>query len=766
MTTTRVPLRDLMVPLAVLAVLSAVAGMGFRGAFVDWSFVWAPIVAAVGAGAVTALATWRRLLVGEAIAVSLVAFAVLGILTIGGGPTPAAATTFLEGVVGGWADLLTSFTPADVTPEFRALPFTVSWLGGLVGGELLRSTRVPGLPAVGPIIALATSLLFTVEDRRVALAQGLTVIGGTLLLALAQQRQWRDVDDDLTTGSVQRWRGRGLVTAAALLLGVTLLAPLLGPRMPLAQANERFDLRDLLTPPFDPLSVPSPLVGVKGEVIETRADTPVFTIRADQPIERWTTAVLGAYDGVIWSVAESLASDAGQYRAVDSRFPAPPPGTYPDRATVTARVEVQDLPGVWLPRPGWPVVVDFGEDREVQFNHVTGNTALPDGIGTGTVYEVTAHPPPRPGDAALADATVPTGEDDTDLSALPPSVRSLAADLLEGRELGWPQAEAIREEFLSTDTSFYETEQTPPGHSYFRLSEFLADPGRRIGYEEQYAAAAAVIGRVAELPTRVAVGYLVPEDRWDGGTAEVLAGDISAWIEVRTREYGWVAVDVTPDNPRDPDTEEQGSPVTNVLIPDPPPDPPPPPDVQPSERDELDDLESEEPVDEGSGLGLSPIVVVVGASVGGPLALFGLFSAVVLGLKRRRRTRRLRDPVPARRIAGAWSEVADRCREAGLAPVGPTATTRETARVWAGHDHGTATALLTLADDVDRAAFAPVEPSDDEAARAWRVADELAQSMLEGQPWQARWRMRLDPRPLWRRDPAVGAPGRRDEDAR
>lgn len=762
---------DLLAPLALVVVLAAVAGIGFRGALVDWSFVWAPVVGAVGAGAVAWLAAWRRLLVGEAVALSLLAFAVVGIVVVGGGPTPDGVRTFLDGVVGGWADLLTSFTPADVTPEFRALPYTLSWLGALVGGELLRGTRLPGLPAIGPIVAMCVSLLFTVEQRTVALAQGVAIVGGTLLLGLVQQRQLRTVEDDLTTGSAHRFRGRGLALAVALLVGILALAPVLGPRLPLADANERFDLREYLTPPFDPLAIPSPLVGVKGELLDTREEEPVFTVRADEPIRRWTTAVLGAYDGVVWTVAESRASDAGQYRAIDSRFPAPPSDALPPNpSTVVAEVEVSGLPGVWLPRPGWPVDVDFGQRRDVRFNAVTGNAALPDGVGRDTRYTITAMRSASPSDGAMAEASFERTELDTDLSALPPAVRSLAADLLEGKDLGWPQVEAVRDELADGDASFYDSETTPPGHSYFRLSEFLADPERRIGYEEQYAAAAAVIARVAELPTRVAVGYLVPEDRWRSGVAEVVAGDVSAWIEVRTDQHGWVPIDVTPDTPRDPDTEEQGQVVEDVQIPNPPPPPPPPPDVDEPDRDELEDLEEEDEQEEDTGLVLHPVVLALGVGVGVPSLLLAVFAVAVIGLKRRRRTRRRTAPRPAHRVAGAWSEVDDRYREAGVRR-DRTATTREAARVYgssvgAESDGGTTTMLLTLADHVDRAAWAPTEPGDDEVAAAWTLADDVGTQLLAGQPWRRRWRMRLDPRPLLRRDPTLDrVPDRSDDDA-
>ena len=46
---------------------------------------------------------------------------------------------------------------------------------------------------------------------------------------------------------------------------------------------------------------------------------------------------------------------------------------------------------------------------------------------------------------------------------------------------------AIRDLFRSE--GFYDkSTRVPPGHSYYRLAQFLADPEQIVGYEEQYAA--------------------------------------------------------------------------------------------------------------------------------------------------------------------------------------------------------------------------------------------------------------------------------------
>ena len=175
----------------------------------------------------------------------------------------------------------------------------------------------------------------------------------------------------------------------------------------------------------------------------------------------------------------------------------------------------------------------------------TGTVALPGGVADGLTYEVTSAVVPEYDGAALAAAAIEPVDRSEELELLPPPVRNLAADLVEGRDRGWDQVTAIRDEFV--DNGYYDvTPDTPPGHSYGRIASMLEDPLRIVGFEEQYAAAAAVMAQVAELPVRVVVGYRIPATAWQDGRAEVRASDIAAWVELDAGELGWVPVDVTP----------------------------------------------------------------------------------------------------------------------------------------------------------------------------------------------------------------------------
>ncbi len=351
--------RYLAVSVGIVAVMSMIAAIGFRSALSGWSFVTAAAIGTIGASAVVLVAEWRRLLLGESVAISALAFVLLGGVAVNGVPTPGAYTSFARGLVDGWADLLSSAPPADITDQLRALPFTVAWLAAAVGGEIARHSRRPGLPAVGPILALALSLLFTIEERWLALLQGAGILAGTLALITVGQRLGRRptvtaIDDELDAGALSTNRTR-LMLGAVVVVGAVLAAPIIGPRLPLAEANERFDLRRFQVPPFDPLAVPSPLVQVKASLKDERRDDVVFVVSGDTPIDRWPVAVMSDYDGVVWTVADPERDpDATEFVPVDTQLPELDDPVPDGSTTVEHTVEIVDLGGSFLPAAGTP----------------------------------------------------------------------------------------------------------------------------------------------------------------------------------------------------------------------------------------------------------------------------------------------------------------------------------------------------------------------------------------------------------------------------
>jgi transglutaminase-like putative cysteine protease len=753
------------VAVALVAAMSIIAAVAFRSALSGWSFVSAAAIGALGASGIVLLAARRRLLLGESVALSAVGFVVLGGVAVGGFPTPGAYANFARGLVDGWADLLSSAPPADITQQLRALPFTVAWLSAAIGGEIARGSRRPGLPAIGPILALALSLLFTIEERWLALAQGAGILAGTLLLISAGQRLApRRVTtlDEFDAGSRIAANRTRLMLGAAVVVGAVVAAPVVGPHLPGAESNERFDLRRYQVPPFDPLAVPSPLAEVKASLKDDRKADVVFTVTGDTPVTRFPLAVLTDYDGVIWTVADPQRDpEATEFVPVDTELPdlddPPPPGS----TVVTNTIHINDLGGNFLPAAGIARRLELqapdGTTLDRRLNLHTGTIALPGGVPDGLTYEVRSAVPPAVTEEQLQDASIATIDRSKELELLPPPVRNLAADLVEGRDAGWDQLAAIRDQFVNV--GFYDaTPDTPPGHSYGRIATMLTDPARIVGFEEQYAAAAAVMAQVAGVPVRVVVGYEVAPDAWRNGTLDVTANDISAWVELDAGELGWVPVDVTPDRSRTPDPEAQGATTQQVAIPNPPPPPPPPPDVEPPRQEERRTDESKiDPITHtwGGGDGWPAWAVVTTTAVGIPILLVLLFVAAVVGWKSLRRWRRRNRPTTTGRIAGAWAEALDRCTEAG-APRLSDVTPQERVGVYVDEAALTEVGpdLRRLAAQVDRAAYAATAPGDEHAAEAWRCSDEVAAELFGRHGVGRRLRMYADPRPL-RRDHAT-----------
>jgi transglutaminase-like putative cysteine protease len=757
--------RYVAVAVTIVAAMSIVAAAGFRSTLSGWSFVTAAAIGAIGASGIVLFARFRRLLLGESVALSAVGFVVLGGVAVGGLPTPGAYGQFARGLVDGWADLLSSAPPADITEQLRALPFTVAWLAAAIGGEIARHSKRPGLPAIGPILALALSLLFTIEDRRLALAQGAGILAGTLLLITAGQRLARERtvvtggdEFDAATTSTNRTR---LMLAAAVVVGAVVAAPVIGPHLPLAGANERFDLRRYQVPPFDPLAVPSPLAEVKASLKDERKEDVVFTVAGDTPVLRWPVAVMSDYDGVIWTVADPERDpQAAEFVPVDTRLPALDEPLPEGSTEVAHTVTVTDLGGNFLPAAGVPRELVLPEALDPRMNLGTGTVALPGGVADGLAYDIRSSVAPEVTEDQLRRAEITPVDRSEELELLPPPVRNLAADLVEGRDFGWDQMAAIRDAFV--DGGFYDASpDTPPGHSYGRIATMLEDPTRVVGFEEQYAAAAAVMAQVAGLPVRVVVGYEVPADAWRNGTADVTANDISAWVELDAGELGWVPVDVTPDRSRVPDPETEGATTQEIAIPNPPPPPPPPPNVEPP-RQRDDEIEDEDmapiPFSLDAGTGLAPWAVVAVGVAGVPIALFALFALVVVGWKVLRRRRRRTRPSPTARIAGAWAEAIDRCSEAG-APRLSGVTPNERVRVYVDDQRldDVEADLRTLAGQVDRATYAAGPPADEHAVAAWRASDEVSAELRRGRGVGQRLRMHLDPRPLRRDHARTGA---------
>jgi hypothetical protein len=286
-----------------------------------------------------------------------------------------------------------------------------------------------------------------------------------------------------------------------------------------------------------------------------------------------------------------------------------------------------------------------------------------------------------------------------------------------------------------------------------------------VGDEEQYASAMALIARQLGLPARVAMGFREPsagdtkvrEDAsgsttagsaTDGAAARTTTftgRDISAWVEIDLRGYGWVPFYPTPPESKRPDSaapQPTPEPTTrSQQVPPRQPESSEPPTAQ-AQTPPADDAEA--PREQADW---RPAVLLAGGSALALLVLLAPF-AVILIAKASRRRRRRRAPEPLRRVTGGWEEVLALAADHGLA-LAPAATRSEKAAAlaerWAqaGGAH-----LGELAERADTAVFGEGITEAEEAERFWALVDELRTEVRTASRWRQRLRARFSLRSL------------------
>ncbi|MDX8147822.1 transglutaminaseTgpA domain-containing protein [Lentzea sp. BCCO 10_0061] len=622
-------------------------------------------------------------------------------------PSVRTAVELGKGLAGGWARMLTVGLPADVRGDLLTTPLLITWAAAFGAALIaLRTTSVLG-PLAPPVAAFVIALLFSAESPGPRLDVTGVFLALALLLVLMRANEGPAVSLRVAGGRfVFGVPVIALVTAAGV-VGVQWV--------PLASGVDRFDPRDLRSPPLHVTESITPLALVKPQLREAEART-LFTVELDgDGVDRVRTAALDRYDGALWTT-ETTFLLAGR------SLPADP--DMPPAGQLTSHVVVSRLQGPYLPVVGWPrsVVMDRGDSSATGFSAGTGsliNLGSFDGIEYRTTSTVSGR-----GDEV--DTASPSACGDCATLTVPPELRTFASAVTTTAPTAYGKLQLLERHLRGLPYSL----DAAPGHSVAVLRDMLLGEDRR-GYAEQHAAAFALLARVLGMPSRVAVGYLLRES--ENRTFTVTAGDAHAWAEVHFKGHGWVAFEptdpaVTEDKPRDDD-------ATTVSPPQPDPPPLVPPAASPDNREEG-----------APGLGFGELVrrtAVVTLIVLMTVVL--VFLGGVVGTKRRRRWRRRRTADPAARLLGAWQEAVDRLLELGLRiplsmtvhDIGDVARTRFGDRV---------AALATMAPMASAAAFAGVPPSDDDVTFAWELESDLRRELHPRR--LSRIRAAIDPRPL------------------
>ncbi|HET8958291.1 MAG TPA: transglutaminase-like domain-containing protein [Microcella sp.] len=733
---------------AVLLGLTSLGIVGFAPSFGDGAFLIAGFGGVLVAGAAaTASALWRLtalptaaialltyLLAGPAFAVPALAF--LGFL-----PTPQGLANVAIGTVYGWADIVTLGTPVGAPVYIGVVPYAASWIVALVA-MLLALRWLPSRPraswrlalaAVGPAILYLAAILIGTDEAFQAGVRGV-VFAVILLVWLG----WRAPAGGVAAGSSAALRSRKLAGTTVLVVAAVVAGGSAGALFA-PPAEQRFVLRDEITPPFNPLDYPSPLAGFR-HFSKQVTDDVLLEVEGLRAGDKLRMAVLDSYTGTLWNVAgaDTSVDGSGSFALVGRSLPEPPLATTEPREPVTVTVVGYD--DVWVPGVGYPDDFQLLGDTasrsdDLRHNAGTGSLVLTSGLSAGDAYRLdpAVQVTPAPDDLA---GIPPAAVELPPVESVPDIVTSTAQELAADAADPITQLESIRgalvrDGFFSRGRAS-DSVPSRAGHGADRMIELLERP-QMVGDEEQYASAFALMARSLGYPARVVMGFApdVPE----GATSVAVTGDdVTAWVEVAFDGVGWVSFEPTPDEtdiPQDQEPAPQSQPQPQVRQP-PTADNPEDELLSPVELDELDDEERDAP------FALPGWVVPLAISILVPLVLVLVPLAIVAALKARRARRRRRRADGHHRVAGAWDEVVDRYAELGFSV--PDRATRprvashlvdQTAGLPTAADAARLAGLATLTDD---AVFSGRDIAIEESDHVWRSALDIVSRTQQGLP--------------------------------
>ncbi|TPW77829.1 transglutaminase-like domain-containing protein [Schumannella soli] len=307
---------------------------------------------------------------------------------------------------------------------------------------------------------------------------------------------------------------------------------------------------------------------------------------------------------------------------------------------------------------------------------------------------------------------------------------------------------------LSKQTS-YSFQPAYAGHSAARVETLFkqlvdqqdsvgetADPEllvAALGDDEQFATAAALLGRALGYESRVVVGVRMSGLKGSGvGTCDgtCTGSDLAAWVEVRSPGAAdWTVIDAEPQFEKLPTIVTTGRQLPkNATVPE-----QPKVDTVRPPTDQHDESRSgQRPADDGGGLlgALLPFLKPIGLGAAA-LLLLALPALVLLVAKRLRRRARRGAAVPEVAVVGAWAELVDTWIDGGV-DAGPGTRRDQAGRLGSPH----ASRLAVLAD---HAVFAEHPPTRQSVAEAWRLVDAELARRTESLRWRHRLRAAVTP---------------------
>ncbi|MBE1878880.1 DUF3488 and transglutaminase-like domain-containing protein [Myceligenerans pegani] len=692
-----------------LGYLVPAVGGAVLGVFVAWLCAWRRWPAVT----VAALAVVGYLLFGAPLA--LPRDAILGIV-----PSLTTLQDLLLGAIQGWKAFVTTVPPLYSFPDLAIVPYLMMLLVALVATTIALRVRHAAWAMLPIMAGFAGVILLGTLETALPIVQGLVIAVAGLLWGGVRAMGARVGTHSISTEQSREATRRLVwyrVRTGAIILGVAAVAAgFAGPA--LLPDSPRTVLREEITPPFDLHEFSTPLASFR-HYAKDEKETEILRITGLPENARVRLATLDEYDGVVYDAAGEGGA-TGVYTRVGQRIVTAAQGT---RATV--QVTSLAYRDVWVPEVGDLTGVTWTGSRAADqgagtyYNSETETAVTLAGVQPGDTYELDTLLTTYPSEEELADATVSEVElPKTDKRSLPANVSGKVAQYTGETTDPAEKLFLIRDALEAGGILSSGLEGQPPsrpGHAAERIDDLL-EKDDMIGDEEQFAVAFALLARQTGIPARVVMGFAEDEesDRSAGEDWTVRGEDVKAWIEVPFEEYGWVPIDVDPDE----DTKIQPEPQTQEL-PKPPvlQEPEPPEEPEQNKAGSVEYEEQDEADNEGFDWGMLLTIVL---AVAIPLALILLPIVLILAHKARRRARRRTAEELADRFSGGWHEVVDAVTDMGTS-VPRSATRREGAGLIATKHEAPGT--LMLAHRADATVFSGRQPTQAEVDSFWEEVD-------------------------------------------
>ena len=392
--------------------------------------------------------------------------------------------------------------------------------------EARGEALVPGGVLYVFIAALGTdrSAALGTDRSRVTLTAALIASGFLAVFTLrALHDRRRRVE---SSASVRGARALVFPAAVATAVAIGVLAGIIGPRLPGANAEPLYHTRGR----GGVTEVLSPLVDIRSRLVN-RTNTLLFRVLS--PVEsNWRYIALPEFDGRTFRLPDRDLDDAagslGTVRAGAETF--------------TQEIQIQSLGGKLVPAAADPIRASPSDS--LRYNADTSTLAQDSATSSGSASSSRSSRHRRdlePDQLRAAPREAPPDPIYLELpDDFPGSIGDLAREVTAGAATDYDAAIALQNWFHS---EFSYSLQVQAGHGTSAIESFLIE---RVGYCEQFSATFAAMARTLDIPSRVAVGFtpgLHGLDNWYG----VLGKNAHAWPELWFgAAIGWVPFEPTP----------------------------------------------------------------------------------------------------------------------------------------------------------------------------------------------------------------------------